>query len=247
MKTGKVILVGAGPGDPELITIKGLRAIEQADCILYDFLSPPELLKYAGKRHSEKTCEQICVGKADGLHLKNQDEINQLLLEKVKEHQIVVRLKGGDPFLFSRGIEEARFLEEHHILFEVIPGITAAFAAAETSGIPLTMKNKYSSVAVVTGRKHNPNAEIEAPDVSTIIYLMAVKNIKNVVKSLLNSGRSPDMACVFVEKVTRKDARIIYATISTVEDQVKKEKVTPPAVLIVGKVIDHELQQYKYK
>ena len=126
-KTGTVYIVGAGPGDPELISVKGLRVLQQADCVLYDFLSSKELLA-----HVKPLCERVCVGKADGLHLKEQNEINHLLYEKARQHDHVVRLKGGDPFVFSRGSEEARYLAEKNIAYEVIPGITSAFAAPES-------------------------------------------------------------------------------------------------------------------
>ncbi len=228
---GKVYIIGAGPGDPELITIKGFNALKSAECVLYDFLSSSELLEY-----TDTSCEKICVGKKDGLHLKEQDEINELLYEKAKVHKSVVRLKGGDPFIFSRGFEEFKYLKERKISVEVIPGITSGIAAPEGFGIPLTIKNKVQSVAILTGRKKDPNAEIEAPQCKTLIYLMAVGNIANVVKALRRSGRDIDTPCAFIERATRKDARIIYATIDTMQDKVKEADIKPPAVLIVGEV-----------
>lgn len=234
---GKVYIVGAGPGDPELITVKGLKRIKAADCLLYDFLSAAEL-----RDEVKEGCELICVGKADGLHLKEQYEINALLVEKAKQYENVVRLKGGDPFLFSRGIEEARFLASNGIEFEIVAGINSAFAAAQSFGIPLTVKNKLSSVALVTGRKKDPNAEIEAPDAATLLYLMGVKNIANIVKALLKSGRAPDTPCAFIEKATRADTRITRATIETIEKLSKEAKVKAPAILIVGEVMDYAVE-----
>ena len=231
-KSAKVFIVGAGPGDPELISVKGLKALEKADAILYDFLSAPELLKF-----TKDSSEKICVGKADGMHLLEQDKINELLYKKSLEYKYVVRLKGGDPFIFSRGYEEARYLASKGIKYEVIPGITSAIAAPESFGIPLTIKNKISSVAILTGRKKDINAEISAPNCETLIYLMAVANIAKVVKALYKSGRSKDTPCAFIERATSKNARIIRATIETVEKQVKEFKVKPPAVLIVGEVV----------
>lgn len=236
-KYGKVYIVGAGPGDPELITVKGLKRIKEADCLLYDFLSAPEL-----RDEVKEACELICVGKADGLHLLEQDEINALLVKKAKEYANVVRLKGGDPFLFSRGIEEARFLAANDIEFEVVAGINSAFAAAQSFGIPLTVKNKLSSVAVVTGRKKDPNAEIDVPDAATLLYLMGVKNIANIVKALLKNGKNPNTPCAFIERATRKDTRITKATISTIENESKKAGVKAPAVLIVGEVMDYAVE-----
>jgi uroporphyrin-III C-methyltransferase len=233
----KVYIIGAGPGDPELISVKGYKLLQKAECVLYDFLSPRELVS-----ELRPECEVICVGKADGMHLKEQDEINRLLLEKAGQYDRVVRLKGGDPFLFSRGIEEARFLSEHGIPFEVVPGISSAFAAAASAGIPLTMKDTYSSVAVITGRKHDKDAEIEAPDCATLIYLMAVSNIANVVKALQKSGRPNDMPCAFVEKATHKDSRVITATIGMITRETARAKVRSPAVLIVGEVVRHVIR-----
>lgn len=234
---GKVYIVGAGPGDPELITVKGLKCIKKADCLLYDFLSAPEFLDQV-----KRSCELICVGKADGLHLKEQHEINALLEEKVKVFKNVVRLKGGDPFLFSRGIEEARYLAERGIEFEVVAGINSAFAAAQSFGIPLTVKNKLSSVAVVTGRKKDPDAEIDAPNAATLLYLMGVKNIANIVKALLKSGRDPNTPCAFIERATREDTRMTKATIATIEEESKRAGVKAPAVLIVGEVMNYAVE-----
>jgi uroporphyrinogen III methyltransferase/synthase len=232
-KKGKVYIVGAGPGDPELISVKGMNAVKAADCILYDFLSAPELLGFA-----KDSCEKICVGKKDGLHLKEQDEINELLASKAAEHENTVRLKGGDPFVFSRGSEEAGHLMKEGVDVEVIPGITSAFAGPLNNGIPLTIKNEVQSVAVITGRKKDPEAEIDAPDCGTLVYLMAVANISNVVKAIKKSGRSDDTPCAFIEKATRADERMVVSTIGNVEEDVKKNEIKPPAVFVVGKVVN---------
>jgi uroporphyrin-III C-methyltransferase len=231
-KKGTVYIIGAGPGDPELISVKALKVLKEADCILYDFLSAPELLN-----HARETCEKICVGKKDGLHLKEQDETNRLLYDKASEYRTVVRLKGGNPFVFSRGSEEAAYLKEKAVDVEVIPGITSAFAAPLSFGIPLTVKDEIQSVAVITGRKSDKDAEIEAPTCGTLVYLMAVANISNVVKALRKSGRKDEMPCAFIEKATRPEERITVATIGTIEETAKKEKVKPPAVFIVGDVV----------
>ncbi len=231
-KKAKVYIVGAGPGDPELITVKGLRAIKSADYVLHDFLSSPELLK-----HANKTCKKICVGKKDGLHLKDQAEINQLLFKKSKEGKTVVRLKGGDPFVFSRGFEEMRYLKKRNIDTEVIPGITSAIASPESFGIPLTVKDEIFSFGIVTGRKKNRNAKIDAPDCHTLVYLMAVSNIKNVVKALIKSGRKKSTPCAFIEKGTWPGSKIIYATLRDAEKSAKENKIKAPSVFIVGKSV----------
>ncbi|NQT46072.1 MAG: uroporphyrinogen-III C-methyltransferase [Candidatus Omnitrophica bacterium] len=233
-KRGRVYIIGAGPGDPELITVGGLKALKRADCVLYDFLSNSELLK-----HAKDSCERICVGKADGLHLKEQGEINRLLYKKSKEYRVTVRLKGGDPFIFSRGAEEARYLKKKGVRVEVIPGITSAIAGPESFGIPLTVKNKISSVAIITGRKKDTNAEIEAPRCGTLVYLMAVGNISNVVKALRRNKWSEATPCAFIERATRKDTRIIHATIATIEEEAQRAKIRPPAVLVVGEVVNY--------
>ncbi len=233
-KNGKVYIVGAGPGDPELISVKGLKALKKADCVLYDFLSSPALLE-----HIKKGAKKICVGKANGLHLKEQDEINMLLHENSRKYRYVVRLKGGDPAVFSSGFKEARYLSEKGVKFEVIPGITSAIAGPESFGIPLTVKNKIQSFAVLTGRKENPNAKIDAPDCPTLVYLMGVANIRNIVKALRKSGRPDATPCAFIERATTKKARIVKATIKTIAKEALRQKVKAPAVLVVGEVVNY--------
>ncbi|MEE8360448.1 MAG: uroporphyrinogen-III C-methyltransferase [Candidatus Omnitrophota bacterium] len=239
-KNGTVYIIGAGPGDPGLITVKGLKALKEADCVLYDFLSSPELLN-----ETKDACEKICVGKADRLHLKEQDEINELLYKKSAEFGKVTRLKGGDPFIFSRGHQEAKYLKNRGVDVVVIPGVTSAIAAPEDFGIPLTVKHEISSVAMITGRKKDIDAPIEAPGCGTLVYLMAVANIANVVKALRKSGRGDDTPCAFIERATRKDARIVRATIGTIEEETQKKEVKPPAVFVVGEVVDHAIKDIR--
>jgi uroporphyrin-III C-methyltransferase len=234
-KRGRVYIVGAGPGDPDLISVKGLKALKKADCVVYDFLSAPELLRY-----TKRSTEKICVGKKDGLHLKEQDGINKILYKKSLVHKNVVRLKGGDPFIFSRGYEEARYLSRKGVEFEVIPGITSAIAAPEAFNIPLTIKNRISSVAILTGRKKDIDGPIDAPDCKTLVYLMGVNNIKNIVKALLKSGRENKTPCAFIERATTKHSRIVRATIGTIENRSRELNVRPPAILVVGEVVGME-------
>jgi siroheme synthase len=177
------------------------------------------------------------VGKRDGLLLKEQDGINRLLYEKSLIYRNVVRLKGGDPFIFSRGYEEAEYLKRKGISCEVIPGITSAIAGPESYGIPLTIRNRISSVAILTGRKKDINAPIDAPDCATLVYLMGVGNIKNIVKALRRSRRKENTPCAFIERATQKDSRIIRGTIATIEKEAKRFNLKPPAVLIVGEVV----------
>ncbi len=241
MNKGKIYLIGAGPGDWELISVKGLKRLKEADVILYDFLASQKLLEFA-----KKGAEIICVGKKDGLHLLEQRKINQLLYKKAREGKSVVRLKGGDPFVFSRGIEEAIYLKKMGIDFEIIPGITSAFAAAESFGIPLSRKGKFSSLAVLTGRKSN-GSSLDAPQCDTLVYLMAVANINNVVKTLLNSGRSKDTPCAFIERATTLKERIITGRLTNIAEKAKHYSIKPPAVFIVGKVINYGRKIYGHK
>jgi uroporphyrin-III C-methyltransferase len=240
-KKGKVYITGAGPGDPELITVKALKALQEADTVVYDFLANPALLTAA-----KKSSEKICVGKSDGLHLFEQGRINRLLSEKAGKGKLVVRLKGGDPLLFSRGIEEALYLAAKGVDFEIIPGVTSAFAAPQSFGIPLTRKGKYSSVAVLTGRKSNGES-IDAPACDTLIYLMGVSNIRNVLKAVLASGRKESTPCAFIERGTIGAERIITGTLGTIEARAHKFGIKAPAVFIVGKVVKYGKRIYGHK
>lgn len=240
-RKGKVYIIGAGPGDWELITVKGLKIIKQADVILYDFLASKDLLKFA-----KKNAKIICVGKADGLHLKEQGEINSLLTAKAKEAKIVVRLKGGDPLLFSRGIEEALYLKKRGINFEIIPGLTSAFSAPASFGIPLTRKGRFSSVAVLTGRKSNSDP-IDAPDCDTLIYLMALANITEVVKRIILSGRKRNTPCVLIERATTASERIVKGNLSNIEGLAKKNNIQSPAIFVVGKITELGEKIYGHK
>lgn len=241
MVKGKVYIIGAGPGDPELISIKGLRRLKEADVILYDFLASKELLQFA-----KKSAEIICVGKSDGLHLLEQKEINKLLYKKAKDGKIVARLKGGDPLIFSRGIEEVLYLKKKGVGFEIIPGITSAFAGPESFGIPLTRRGKYSSVAVLTGRKSN-GASLDAPDCDTLIYLMAVSNIEKVVKRIIKSGKNKNTPCAFIEKATTGNERIITGNLGNIVGKARKYSVKAPAVFIVGEVVRYGKKIYGHK
>ena len=241
MGRGKVYIIGAGPGDWELITLKGLKIIKSADAILYDFLSSRELLRFA-----KKSAQIICCGKSDGVHILEQSEINKLLFKLAKQGKVVARLKGGDPLIFSRGIEEALYLKKKGIDFEIIQGITSAFSAPESFGIPLTRKGRYSSVAVLTGRKSS-NDKLDAPKCDTLIYLMAVANISNVIKALRNSGREENTPCAFIERGTSKEERIVTGTIGNIISKVQKYQVRSPAVFIVGEVVRYGRKIYGHK
>lgn len=241
MARGKVYIIGAGPGDWELITVKGLKMIKKADVILYDSLASQDLLRFV-----KKDAQVICCGKSDGLHILKQSQINKLLLKFAQQGKSVARLKGGDPLVFSRGIEEALYLKSKGIDFEIIQGVTSAFAAGESFGIPLTRKGKYSSVAVLTGRKSNQD-KLDAPDCDTLIYLMAVASINEVVKVLLAAGRNKNTPCAFIERGTAKEERIISGTLFNIAEKAKKQSVKPPAVFMVGDVVKYGKRIYGHK
>jgi len=241
VRKAKVYIIGAGPGDWELISVKGLRRLKEADVIVYDFLASKELLRFA-----KKGAEIICVGKTDGLHLLEQNKINRLLYERAKSGKIVVRLKGGDPFVFSRGIEEALYLKNKKIDFEIIPGITSALAGPESFGIPLTRKGKYSSLAVLTGRKSNGES-IDAPKADTLVYVMGVSNIRNIIKALRKSGKTSSTPCAFIERATTKEERIITGNLKDIVSKAQKLVVRPPAVFVVGEAVNYGKKLYGYK
>ena len=240
---GKVYIIGAGPGDPELITVKGLKALKKADVVVYDFLAGKELLESA-----KKGSERICVGKTDGLHLLEQGSINRLLAEKAREGNVVARLKGGDPLVFSRGIEEALYLKKKKVDFEIVQGLTSAFAAPESFGIPLTRKGKYSSVAVLTGRK-SVKERLDAPDCDTLIYLMAVSNIDNVIKAVLRSGRNKTTPCAFIERGTTATERVLTGNLSNIAKKARESFLRSPAIFIVGEAVKYGKRIYgdKYR
>lgn len=233
MKTikGKVYLVGAGPGDPELITVKGLRLIQQADAIVYDFLVNKELLAQA-----REDAELICVGKSPKYHTLKQEEINRLLAEKAREHRIVVRLKNGDPFVFGRGAEESLYLAQQNIPFEIVSGVSSAIAVPASAGVPLTHREYASSVAILTGHRRN-HGEIKVVNADTLVFLMPVANLEQIVQRLLEAGRDPETPCVLIEKGTLAEQRAIHGRLSDVVQKARIEQVRAPAVFVVGEVV----------
>jgi len=235
MKQGKIYLIGAGPGDVGLLTLKGYQLISQADVILYDHLIPSEVLTLA-----KPTAEMISVGKFASRHTLSQNEINVMLLEKVKTNRIVVRLKGGDPFLFGRGGEEAEACADAGIDFEVVPGVTSALAAPSYAGIPPTHRNYTSTVAIVTGHRKDEK-QIEIPKAGTVIFLMGVSNIKNIISSLLKDGWPEETKIAAVEHGTSYDQRVITGNLRNFIEVVQKAKLRTPALFIAGKVV--ELQE----
>jgi uroporphyrinogen III methyltransferase/synthase len=234
----KVYLVGAGPGDPELITVKGLECIKKADVLIYDFLASPFLLK-----HASTQTEIIYVGKKGGDHTLSQDRINALIVEKAKSGSTVTRLKGGDPFIFGRGGEEAEVLIQAGIPFEIVPGVTSAIAAPAYAGIPLTHRKFTSTVAFVTGHE-DPAKEASSIDwaslakgIGTLVFLMGVKNLPHIADRLLSHGMDPETPVALVRWGTTARQFTVTGTLDTIAERVKATGLKPPAIIVVGHVV----------
>jgi uroporphyrinogen III methyltransferase/synthase len=245
MKKGKVYLVGAGPGDPGLMTVKGLDCLRHADVVIYDRLVEESVLNEA-----RPDAEKVYVGKADGLHILEQDSISQLLLEKARQGKVVVRLKGGDPFVLGRGGEEAGILSRHGIPFEVVPGVTSASAVPAYAGIPVTHRGVASSFAVITGHKASDRGEPRiswdklATGADTLIILMGMRNLAEIVDQLIQHGRPPSTPIAVVTQGTTPRQKCLVGTLEDIVAKVKMENLKPPSVIIVGEVVrfrDHLL------
>jgi len=236
MGCGKVFLVGAGPGDPKLLTLKAFEALKAADIIIYDRLVNKVILEFA----SEKA-EKIYVGKARGKHSYTQEKINELMIKAALEGKTVVRLKGGDPFLFGRGGEEAEALAEKGINFEVVPGVSSALAAPAYAGIPLTHRVYASSIAIVTGSQAEDAGkpvqwEKLAGAVDTLVILMGLEPLKNIAETLIKGGLSPDTPAAVIEWGTLKKQRILIGKLSNIAEEAHAKKFKPPSVIVVGEV-----------
>lgn len=237
-KKGRVYLVGAGPGDIGLLTVKGMKCLQRADAVVYDFHLNAQVLNYI--KHD---AEFIYAGKRGGHHTMTQDEINKVLVEKAKEGKVVCRLKGGDPFVFGRGGEEAEALAENNIDFEIVPGVSSAVAAPAYAGIPITHRGYSSSFAVIPGYEDMTKEESAidwsklATGAGTLIFLMAVKNMDVLVKKLMENGRSPDTPVAVIRWGTRPDQKTITGTLRDIVDIVKEKDIKPPAVMVIGEVV----------
>jgi len=248
--TGIVYLVGAGPGDIGLLTVKGLRCLQKAEVVVYDFHLNAQILNYI--RHD---AEFVYAGKRGGHHTMTQDEINMMIVERAKEGKVVCRLKGGDPFVFGRGGEEAQCLAREGIRFEVVPGVSSSVAAPAYAGIPLTHRLYSSSFAVIPGYEDTTKEESAidwsklATGVGTIVFLMAVKNIDLVTKKLIENGRSPDTPVAVIRWGTRPDQKTIVSTVKDIAALVRERDIKPPAVMVVGEVVKlrRELKWYEEK
>ena len=238
MRRAKVYLVGAGPGDPDLITVKGMDCIEKADVIIYDHLINESLLE-----STYPDAERIYVGKSSNCHTKEQAEINQLMLEKSRQGKVVVRLKGGDPFVLGRGGEEAEFLARHKVPFEIVPGVSSAMAVPAYAGIPLTHRRLASSLAVITGHE-DPSKETRsiawdklATGVDTLVILMGVHNLTHIVEQLIKNGRSPSTPVALIRHGTEQKQQTIVGNLENIVAKASEVDFEPPAVIVVGEVV----------
>jgi uroporphyrin-III C-methyltransferase len=238
MVHGKVYLVGAGPGEPKLLTLRAAELLREADIVIYDRLVGKSILKLA-----PKSARKIYVGKRSGKHEVPQDKINELLISCSKEGKTVVRLKGGDPFLFGRGGEEAEILAENNINFEMVPGVTSAVATPEYAGIPLTHREYASSVAIVTGHRAGDsrkpvNWSKLAEGVDTIVILMGMESLEAIVKKLMEGGVNPEKPVAIIEQGTTKMQRSFIGKLNTIVEMAKKNNVNPPAIIVIGEVAE---------
>ena len=237
--TGKVYLVGAGPGDPKLITLRAVELIKNADVVLYDRLVSKKILAMIPKR-----AVSIYVGRAVGDDTTHQDNTNELMVKYALLKKSVVRLKGGDPIIFGRGGEEAEFLKSFNVKYEIIPGITSGIGSATYAGIPLTHRQFASSVVFVTGHE-DPEKKNEvvkwkklAKSVDTIVIMMGLSRINVISKKLIDGGMDRNMPVAVIQNGTTSQQKMIKGTISNIANKIKRNKIKPPTNIIIGRVVD---------
>ncbi len=234
-KIGKVYLVGAGIGSEEYITVKGKKILEEADVIVYDRLLNQNLVD-----RRDKSKEFINVGKQASNHVLSQDEINEILVRKSSEGKTVVRLKGGDPYVFGRGGEEAEYLTDRGIEFEVVPGITSGIAGLCFAGIPITHRDYGSSLHLITGHKKNED-DLDYDTLSklngTMVFYMGLANLKRICEGLIASGKNPDTCCAVISHAGYPDQKVVSATLCNIDEDVKNEDIKSPSLIVVGDVV----------
>lgn len=234
---GQVYLVGAGPGDPDLLTFKALRLMQKADVVVYDRLVSPEILELV-----RRDAEKIYVGKAKSNHTIPQEDINELLANEALKGNRVVRLKGGDPFIFGRGGEEIETLIEHGVDFQVVPGITAATGAASYSGIPLTHRDHAQSVTFTTGHLRDNTINLNWPALvqnnQTLVFYMGLTGLPIICDKLIENGMSPDMPIALVQAATREEQKFLTGTLANITQDPETSKMKPPTLIIVGSVVE---------
>jgi len=240
---GKVYLVGSGPGDPELLTLKARRLIDSAEVIVYD-----QLPGKAIQNSMPESAEKIDVGKYAANHTMSQTEINEVLVQKAKEGKMVIRLKGGDPYVFGRGGEEAEVLVSEGIEFEIVPGITSAIAVPAYAGIPITHRESTSMVTFITGHE-DPTKEESGLDwetlakfEGTLVIFMGVKMLRRNTAELMKHGKNPKTPVAIIERGTRPDQRVTVGTLENIANLADERKVKAPAITVIGDVVNlHEI------
>jgi uroporphyrin-III C-methyltransferase len=236
--TGKVFLCGAGPGDPKLITVKAMELLKDCDVVLYDRLVSKDIINQIPAQS-----EKIYVGREVGDSTSHQDNTNIQMVRLAKEGKKVLRLKGGDPFIFGRGGEEAEFLFQNGVQFEIIPGISSAIAAAAYAGIPLTHRQFASSLAIVTGHEDGNKADSIvkwdrlANAADTIVILMGIESLEKICYSLINAGMSINTEIAIIESATLKTQRVISGNLMNILRKAEDSRIKPPAIIIIGKVV----------
>ena len=237
--TGKVYLVGAGPGDPSLITVRAVELIKKADVVLYDRLVSKKILAMIPKR-----AESIYVGRAVGDDTTHQNSTNELMVKYAQQKKSVVRLKGGDPIIFGRGGEEAEFLKSFNVKYEIIPGITSGIGSATYAGIPLTHRQFASSVVFVTGHE-DPEKKTDvvkwkklAKSVDTIVIMMGLSRIEVISRKLIEGGMDKNMPVAVIQNGTTSKQKMLKGTISNIANKIKRNKIKPPTNIIIGRVVD---------
>ncbi len=237
---GRVFLVGAGPGDPGLLTIKGKECLEAADVVLYDRLVSAAVLSLASP-----SADKLYVGKERENHAVRQDEINDLMVQRALMGQVVVRLKGGDPFVFGRGGEEAEVLRQHGIEFEVVPGVSSAIAAPAYAGIPITYREVATGFHVVTGHECVASPKTPWPlfaaETQTLVILMGLSHLPEIVANLLQHGRSPKTPVALIRFGTTESQETVFGTLSDIVVRAKEAGLAPPVVTVIGEVVHKAL------
>ena len=237
-ESGRVYLVGAGPGDPKLLTLRGKECLEQADVVLYDYLANPALLDYAPPQ-----ADRIYVGRRGRGQYSNQSDINRLIVEHARAGRVVVRLKGGDPFVFGRGGEEAEAVAAAGLVFEVVPGVTAAIAVPAYAGIPVTHRTLASTLTIVTGHEDAAKGEsvLEWPRLATaqgtLVFLMGMTNLPNIVGRLIAEGKAATTPAAVIRWGTRATQRTIVGTLADIEEKARHARMEPPTVIVIGDVV----------